>query len=342
MDIQLLKHLGNIDQIAGIRESVLTGGRGGGLRLAEFYNASGLRFTVLPDRSMDLYELSYRGVNLSFQTKNGPVSPNGFSAQSGEFSANWSGGALVTCGLDNVGGHIEDGENFPTHGRIGYTPAKRFGTRCAWDGDDYRLFAEGEVHQTRLYGRHLILNRTVETGLYSRSLKIRDTVTNCEAEREPLMLLYHCNFGYPLLQADSRFASTEAEISPLTDISHEPNTMTDPVDGQEEELYLYRTKGSRAIGVIYNRRIGLGAYVSFDTLNLPNFLQWKLMRSHDYVLAIEPCNTLGISRSEAMEKGEIAYIEPYSSIDTELEIGVLDGEREINAFLKNNDIKEKI
>ena len=53
MDVQLLKHLGNIDQIAGIRESRLTSGRGEGIAIAEFYNAAGLRFTVLPDRGMD-------------------------------------------------------------------------------------------------------------------------------------------------------------------------------------------------------------------------------------------------------------------------------------------------
>ena len=79
MNVELLKKLGNIDQIAGIRESRLLHGRGQGIQLAEFYNAAGLRFTVVPDRCMDLYDLSYKGMNLCFQSKNGLTSPLAFN-----------------------------------------------------------------------------------------------------------------------------------------------------------------------------------------------------------------------------------------------------------------------
>ena len=61
MDTALLRQLGTIDQIAGIRESVLLRGRSAGTRIAEFYNAAGLRFTVVPDCGMNLYDFSYRG-----------------------------------------------------------------------------------------------------------------------------------------------------------------------------------------------------------------------------------------------------------------------------------------
>ena len=78
MDAKLLKHLGNIDQIAGIRESTLLRGRGEHIHVAEVYNAAGLRFTVVPDRGMDLFDCSYKGINLSFQSKNGLTSPKAF------------------------------------------------------------------------------------------------------------------------------------------------------------------------------------------------------------------------------------------------------------------------
>ena len=78
MNVSLLKHLGNIDQIAGVRESQLLRGRGEQIQIAEFYNAAGLRFTVVPDRCMDLFDFSYKGVNLAFQTKNGLTSPQAY------------------------------------------------------------------------------------------------------------------------------------------------------------------------------------------------------------------------------------------------------------------------
>ena len=125
MDTKLLKQLGNIDQIAGIRQSRLLHSRGEGVQLAEFYNAAGLRFTMIPDRCMDIFDLSYKGMNLSFQSKNGITSPLAFNAMDGEFAEYWPGGALVTCGLDNVGGHAVNGGIYPAHGRIAHTPAKK-------------------------------------------------------------------------------------------------------------------------------------------------------------------------------------------------------------------------
>ena len=335
MNIQLLKHLGNIDQIAGIRESQLLRGRGEQIHIAEFYNAAGLRFTVVPDRCMDLFDLSYKGVNLSFQSKNGLTSPQAFTPANGEFAEQWPGGMLVTCGLGNVGGHSSEGGEFPTHGRISHVPAKNFGTRTYWEGDDYILRAHGEVHQTKMYSRHISIQRTIETELSSKVIKLHDVLTNFEAEDEPYMLLYHFNFGYPLLQADSCVETSKSDRTAGNPISTDYHHMMAPVDGRGEEMY-YRTNfGDRGVGVLYNERLELGAYIAFDTKNLPNMLQWKNMKSHDYVLAIEPCNTWGMNRKTAMEKDQIAVLPAYSSVENHLELGVLDGLTEIREFIRN-------
>lgn len=335
MNIELLKQLGNIEQIAGIREASLLRGRGEGIQIAEVYNAAGLRFTVVPDRCMDLAELSYKGMNLSFQSKNGLTSPQAFTPANGEFAEQWPGGMLVTCGLDNVGGHCEGGGIFPTHGRISHVPAKNFGTETYWDGDNYVLRCQGEVHMTKMYSRHLSIRRSIETGLMEKSLKIHDIVTNFEAEDEPFMMLYHFNFGYPLLQADSCVETSKASKSPMNDMSNDSVHMMAPVDGRGEELYFRKDLGEKACGVIYNERLEIGAYLAWDTKNLPHMLEWKNMKSHDYVLALEPCNTCGLDRKKAIEEGKIAVLPAYSSIENRLELGVLDGMTEIRAFLKN-------
>lgn len=334
MNVELLKQLGNIGQIAGIRESRLLRGRGEGIAIAEFYNAAGLRFTVVPDRCMDLFDLSYKGVNPGFQSKNGLTSPQAFCPSDGEFSEQWPGGMLVTCGLGNVGGHATNGGQFPTHGRISHVPAQNFGTETYWDGERYLLRARGEVHQTKMYSRHLSIRRTIETELNSRVIRLHDVLTNFEAEDEPYMLLYHFNFGYPLLQADTLVEASKAERTPMNELSTDYHHMMAPVDGRGEELYFRTNLGSRACGVVYNERLELGAYVAFDTANLPNMVQWKMMKSHDYVLALEPCNTFGINRDEAAKEGKLAVLPAYSSVENHLELGVLDGLTEIRSFLR--------
>ena len=250
MNVELLKQLGNIGQIAGIRESRLLRGRGEGIAIAEFYNAAGLRFTVVPDRCMDLFDLSYKGVNLGFQSKNGLTSPQAFCPSDGEFSEQWPGGMLVTCGLGNVGGHATNGGQFPTHGRISHVPAQNFGTETYWDGERYLLRARGEVHQTKMYSRHLSIRRTIETELNSRVIRLHDVLTNFEAEDEPYMLLYHFNFGYPLLQADTLVEASKAERTPMNELSTDYHHMMPPVDGRGEELYFRTNLGSRACGVV--------------------------------------------------------------------------------------------
>ena len=335
MNIELLKQLGNMDQIAGIRESRLLHGRGAGVHLAEFYNAAGLRFSVVPDRCMDLYDCSYKGVNLSFHTKNGLVSPQSFTALEGEFTQQWSGGMLVTCGLDNVGGHAEDGIIYPVHGRVSNIPAQTFGTKTFWEGDDYVLRASGEMHQTRLYGHHLSLRRTVETSLHGKSIKIHDVITNFEAEDAPYVMLYHWNFGYPLLQADSRVQCSDAEILPVFADSVDPDQAAAPKDGAGEQGFWYINRKEQACAVLYNERLELGAYIAYDTANLPRMYQWKNMKSHDYVMGLEPCNFTGLSREEALSQGKMALIPAYSGIENKLEFGVLDGNTEIREFLKN-------
>ena len=335
MDSKLLKHLGNIDQVAGIRESTLLRGRGQGIQIAEVYNAAGLRFTLVPDRCMDIYDLSYKGINLAFHGKNGLTSPHAFNAINGEFGEHWPGGALVTCGLDNVGGHTDNGGIFPGHGRTSHVPAANFGTETYWDGDNYVLKASGEIHQTRLFARHLSLRRTVETGLNDKSLRIHDVITNFESVAEPYLILYHINFGYPLLQADSEVAvSKNLNTADFTEGNKGYKIAGDPVDVTGEELYLHTVNtGDKAVGVLYNRRLGLGAYVAFDTANLSGMLQWKMLKSHDYVLALEPCNTYGLNRDALTENGKIAMLQPFSSVENHVEIGVLDGEEEIQSFL---------
>ncbi len=338
MNTELLKKLGNLDQIAGIREARLLRGRAEGAAIAEFYNAAGLRFTVVPDRCMDLYDLSYKGVNLAFHSKNGLTSAQVNSAMDGEFCEQWPGGAMVTCGLDNVGGSCQDASGvYPIHGRIGSTPAQCFGTQTYWDGDRYLLRVSGEIHQTRLYGRHLSIRRTIETGLDEKTIRIHDVITNFESHDQPYMLLYHCNFGYPLLQADSIAATSRCVRMPMGDCTTDPVHMAPPSEDRPEEMFYYTGFGQTATGMLANDRLGLGVYVRYQTKHLPYMMQWKLLRAHDYVLAFEPCSCVETNRVNAIQSGKIPVLPAYSSIENELEIGILDGAEEIQALRASLD-----
>lgn len=338
--LDALKRVGNIEQLAGVRLAKLADGSGQGVTVAEFHNAAGLRFTVSPDRCMDLFDFSYKGINFSFLSRNGMRSPMSYTALKGEFAQQWSGGMLSTCGLDNVGGHCENGAIYPTHGRISATPAEKFGYSARWDGDEYILEATGEVHEARLFGSHLSLSRHISTTLNGKSVRISDTISNLDAADEPFMLLYHCNFGHPLLNENCRVFTSQAKYQPLNALSTDPAHMLPPIDGRDEELYLAHAETKRAYALLYNPDLELAGYVAFDTEHLPRFLEWKRMKSHDYVLALEPCNTWAIDRNTAAAQNKLAVLKAYESIETGVEIGVLDGREEIEAFISKFEMKE--
>ncbi len=149
MNKVLTRHLGNMDQLAGVRLSRLESGNAAGKRIAEVYNAAGLRFTILPDKCMDLFDLSYKGVNIAFHSKNALSAAEPFYPVPSEFFGYWSGGMLATCGLSNIGGADESDPAcvHPIHGRIGYQSADCFGYDCAWQGEDYVLTLEGRMRE---------------------------------------------------------------------------------------------------------------------------------------------------------------------------------------------------
>lgn len=340
MNKALLKRVGNMEQLCSVRQSTLSEGEGRGMRIAQFRNAAGLDFTVLPDRCMDLYDFSYKGVNLSFRSKNGLRSSVGFVPMKGEFAEQWPGGMLYTCGLDNVGGHCEQGAIYPTHGRISSVPARHFGVKAGWEGDDYRLEAHGEMVQSRLYGMQMSLERMISTGMHDKHISICDRIFNLDAEDTPYLLLYHMNFGFPLLNEGCRVLTSPVHVEPLNERSTDPANMIAPEDGRQEELYLCHAQTEKCAAVLFNPELELGGYVAFETRNLPRFLEWKMMKSHDYVLALEPCNTWGISRCDAIREGKAAVLPAYSSAEMRLELGVVDGMRELEALAEEYNLRE--
>jgi hypothetical protein len=332
MNVELLKKLGNMDQLAGARSLCFTDGEAKGLNLIEVYNAAGLRFTVTADRCLDLYDCSYKGVNLSFHTKNGLNTLR--NPETEEFFEQWPGGMLSTCGLTNVGISCFDNGTHPVHGRIGATSARHVGIQEGWEDDEYRITVSGETRQTRLYGPDLALRRSISTTLNSKALILTDTITNYNDADEEFMLLYHINFGYPLLDCDSECFSSHKHITLHGENCGSYKNMCKPNEEPLHQNYIHTTDALRACAAVINPALQLGCYIEYDTQNLPYMHQWKHMAAHDYVLALEPSNCLGLGRIEERKNGTIKVLHAYESNIYSITIGILDGEDEIQAFRK--------
>lgn len=334
MNQELLKRIGNIEQAAGIREAVLQNGPGAGLRIAELHNAAGLRFTVVPDHGMDIYDFSYKGVNLSFLSKNGLNSAAPASGPEDVFFGKWPAGMLSTCGLDNVNGStVIDGVYYPTHGKISSLPAEGFSASEIWEGDRYLLRTEGEMNETDLYHRHLSLHRKISTGLYDKTVTITDTITNFQPEPEPYMILYHFNFGWPLLSEKAKVFVSSSDVRGLNPGSKDFESVTAPENGYRAQAFFRTGFGKKGCAALVNPELELGVWIDFDPAVLPNLVEWKNFLPRCNVLSLEPTNTFPGNREDALKEGTLPMLSGFGSVTGTIHIGILDGKEEINSFL---------
>ncbi len=325
----LLALTGNMDQIASVTASTLNDGRANGCRTYTFKNGTGLEFTLNADRALDISSLSYKGTNISFLAKPGIVSP-GIANSNGSFPEYATCGMMFTCGLLNVGGASNDNGRYHfTHGKNHITPAEQAYFKTFWQGDDYILEAGGATKSSSLYGEHLSLTRKVTTKIGLNEVELCDTLENLSQHPQEYTLLYHFNFGFPLLDEDLKLIFPENSIIPRDDESQEnldiASIITKPVDTFVENVYFRHCEPDSDGTVtvkLENERLGIGVYIKYEAENLPILAQWKAMQKGDYVLGIEPSNCYILGRAAERENVTLQTIDAYETIKFNLKIGV--------------------
>jgi hypothetical protein len=271
--------LGNIEQLAGIRE---VRDAVANLRLIEAWNGR-LRFAVLADQGFDIGPLSLDGKNRVFLAKGGLAHRT---------EGDILGGLFFTCGPDNAG--PAEGK-LPMHGSFRTTPATSISTRAEWVRDAYRLTICGEVRYASLFGGNIVLRRTIETEYDSTELTVTDTVVNEGFTPRPLMLLYHINAGYPLLDEGVEIRLPEC-VSCLREAKQQPvpdstwNRMPAPASSAPEKVFYHEGICGQAQLQVYNPVNGMGMAVSYDAAQLPVLTQWISPMAGDYALGLEPGN----------------------------------------------------
>ena len=96
-------YIGHDSQIYGIEEHRLVDGRGAGMRILEINNGKGIELAVTPDRAGDIARLRFKGINMSYMSPCGYVSPAYYDCIGSNWLKSFTAGFLTTCGLQAVG-----------------------------------------------------------------------------------------------------------------------------------------------------------------------------------------------------------------------------------------------
>jgi hypothetical protein len=346
---------GALAQIAGVELLEYADGPERGVRVLEFRTGAGLGFRVAVERGFDLLSAEYRGIPIGWRSPTGPRHPG---LASPEESRGWGflrsfTGLLATCGLDHAlapatasAAHYIypgiGGIDYPLHGRVAQIPARLVGYGERWDGDACTLFAEGEVAQMAVFGENLVLTRRIEAALGGTAISVTDRVENRGFRPTPHMLLYHYNFGFPLLDEGAELLLPSRAIVHAVHADLRAQGVGYRIQGPpkaefSEQVYehdVVAAADGMAPAALINPRLGaagFGVRLDYDLAALPCLIQWQCLQSGLYVLGIEPATNHVLGRSFAEQRGELIFLEHGEARDYRTRLSVLDGAEAIAA-----------
>jgi len=318
----------NVAQVGGIETSVLDNGLGRGVRIAWFNTGTGLRFKVVIDRAMDIADAFFNQYSIAWLSHPGVMAPQPFSNKGADWLRTFGGGLLTTCGLSHVGGDEKDefGER-GVHDLISNTPAEIISIiQPDPPRGIYTMSITGIIKQSKIFGPALELKRTISATLGASSIQIHDEIINRGNEAAPHMLLYHCNFGWPL-------ADEGAEIFCNGEQPKTCPAINDKHNGPGQDVFFIDAKSNNngdCIAGIENKKIGIAAVLKFPKKQMPWLTNWQHWSKGEYVTGIEPGTHPPIGQSKARADGSLIFIAPGETKQYDLQIEILHNQDEIN------------
>ncbi len=345
---ELTARIGDPHQVAGARGSVLTDGKADGVRAVDVSTGSGLAFTVLPGRGMDIPFASFKGRPIGFFSGTGITNPGYYAEPGLEWRRSFYAGLLTTCGIANAGAPSTDrGKAFGLHGRVANAAAENLSIDQDWEGDEFTIRLKGTMREAEAMVENLTLTRTVTTRLGATSFRIHDRVTNRGFSPQPLMLLYHFNFGFPLLSPSARVVGPITKTVPRDEEARKDRgveeclAFPEPVQDYAEKVF-FHTMGTRPDGSTFvslvNRDTGdgtpLGAVLRWNRKELPTLTQWKMPCKGFYVVGLEPGNITPVGRGPLREQGALPMLEGQAEYNVTIDVEVLQSLSDIEAIEK--------
>lgn len=316
---QLLKrgYICHAQQVYTLRRMNIAEGKAKSVSVIEVCTAGGLQVDILPDSGLDIGQVRYKGVNMAFISKNGYDSPASILPYESEFLKTFPGGMLYTCGLRSTGPAHRDGEEWhPLHGRYHSLMADHITT----DVEDDTIIIKGTMRETSLFGHVLELKRTIRIPIFGAEITVSDAVTNLAHQDEEYALLYHCNFGYPLISEMARVElpgnrkTTPRTPFAATGLGREA-TFDVPTPGEEERVFFHEEMEHTA--ALVNESIGTKMTLTWSE-SLPILAHWRSMASGDYVCGLEPTNCYIMGRKQERENGTLPVLKSFETVKTEV------------------------
>jgi hypothetical protein len=284
---------------------------------------------VLPTRGMNVYEVRCGEHRLGWDSPSAEIVHPALVDLESRGGLGWLEGFnewMVRCGLEYAGHPGTDEFTTNTgdtatldltlHGRIGHLPATR--VELIVDGDG-RLRLVGTAYERMFYGPKLRLDSEFSVKPGERAWRISDMVTNVGAAPQEFQLIYHGNYGAPLLGEGARLVVPARSIAPMNAKAAGAIDTWDvyrgPTAGFLEEVYLiepYSNARGTTAALLIAPGGRLATSVSWNVNELPYFTQWKntAAEADGYVTGMEPATGFPFNRKVERAAGRVPTLAP--------------------------------
>jgi hypothetical protein len=341
--------ISNPAQLGGIETSVLDNGPGRGTRIAWINTGTGLRYKVVIDRAMDIADALFNQHSLAWLSHSGITKPEPFSNRGMDWIRTFGGGLMATCGLEHAGPpEVDEHGERGLHGQISNSMAEIVSlVQPNPMKGQFEFSINGKIKQTQVFGPCFELNRKISGTLGSAIIRIHDEVTNCANTPAPHMLLYHLNFGWPLVDEgtsllwDGAWQSQEEDgnnkiFREGNDFRRCPPPIAAHSGSGEAVAFIDITpdESGQCTAGLFNPRINLAVAIRFLKKELPWLNNWQHWGKGEYVTGLEPGTNPPIGQAKARASQQLIFLEPGETRSYNLEIEVMDKESSIKQLLQ--------
>jgi len=272
---------------------------------------------------------------INLQARGGLGWLEGFNEWMVRCGLEWSGHPGRDEFINNTGDRAE--MDLTLHGRIGNIPASE--VEVAIDRrPPHRIRLRGRVDERMFYGPKLELRTEVSTEPASNSFRIEDQLTNHGAYEQEFQLIYHANYGPPLLEEGSRMVAAAKEVRPFN--GHAAKGLSAfseyaaPTKGFIEQVYgftLFADEQRTTTVMLRNATGDKAVTMTWDVAQLPFFTLWKNTTAVEegYVTGLEPGTGFPANRSIERKAGRVPKLGPRESRSFALEVAIHAGKSDV-------------
>ena len=344
-----------------VRQRTLHGGKQEGVEVIEVDNGA-LRFTVIPTRGMGVLCVELGTVRLGWDSPVKEVVHPQFVNLASRGGLGWLEGFnefIVRCGLESCGAPGPDTFHTATggeatmaltlHGKIANTPASEVEVLIE-QAPPHRIRIRGRVDERSLFGPQFELWTEISTEPGSNEFRVEDQIRNAGACAQEFQLLYHVNYGAPLLEAGARFHAAVKRVTPANDYSakhvRQFDTYAAPKAGFAEQVYFLEPladAAGRTQVLLHNAAADRGVSLTFAVAQLPCFTLWKNTGAiaDGYVSGLEPGTGFPNPRRIERQAGRVPQLAPGETRSFALDFAIQGNPTQVAAAISAIDAKRR-